>query len=302
MKNKLILILLFVNTTAWSCDICGCANGGAYFGIMPQIGRPFAGVRYRFSSYDSHLNSKLLRTKETFIATELWARFYPVKRVQVMAFVPYYMNQQQEIMTGVLRKAKGIGDITALANYNVFNTFWDTARVHRVNHTWLVGVGVKAPTGRFRYDQTEVSEVNNPNFQLGTGSVDVLLSTLYSMRIGQWGWNTDLTYKVNSTNAQAYRFGNRVTANSLVSYTKEFSRVTLMPNAGMYTEVSAQDVRDGVRNHQTGGYVTMANTGLEVYLKRLSVGFTYQIPVVQNLADHELKARSRGTLHVTVML
>lgn len=302
MKNLLIFSFLFLQTTAWACDICGCANGGAYFGIMPQIGRPFVGLRYRMSAYDSHLNSKLLRTKENFVATELWARLYPVKRVQVMAFVPYYVNQQQEVLSGVTRKIHGIGDITVMANYNVFNTFWDTTRVHRVNHTLLVGGGIKVPTGRFRYDQTEISEVNNPNFQLGTGSVDVLLSALYSMRLGSWGWNTDFTYKGNSTNAQDYRFGNRITANSLIFYTKELSHITLMPNAGMYAEVAAQDFRDGVRNHQTGGYVTMANTGLEVYLKRFSIGATYQLPVIQNLADHELKARSRGTLHVTLML
>ena len=302
MKKILIFSLLLIQTTAWSCDICGCANGGAYFGIMPQIGRPFVGLRYRMSSYDSHLNSKLLRTKETFRATELWARFYPAKRIQVLAFAPYYFNHQQDIASGVVRRLQGLGDITLLGNYNLFNTFWDSTRVHRVNHSLLVGAGLKVPTGRFRYNQTEVSEVNNPNFQLGTGSVDVLLSALYSMRIGSWGWNTDLTYKVNSTNVQEYRFGNRLTANSLIFYTKELSHVTLMPNAGMYAEVAAQDFRDGVRNRQTGGYVTMANTGLEVYLKRFSIGATYQLPVIQNLADHELKARSRGTLHVTLML
>lgn len=302
MKKLLIFTLVLWPLVSSACDICGCSNGGAYFGIMPQVGRPFVGVRYRLSSYDSHLNSQYLRTKETFRATEVWARFYPARRLQVMAFAPYYVNQQEEVSSGAIRRLQGIGDVTALANYNIFNTFWDSTRVHRVNHSLLLGAGAKLPTGRFRYDQTDLSEVNNPNFQLGTGSIDALLSALYSMRAGSWGWNTDLTYKLNTTNAQQYRFGNRLTANSLVFYAKELSSVTLMPNAGVYAEVAAQDHRNGVVNTQTGGYVTMANLGMELYTKRFSVGATYQHPMAQQLADGELKARSRATVHITLML
>ncbi len=302
MKKLLIFSFLLAALPGLACDICGCSNGGAYFGIMPQVGRPFAGVRYRLSSYESHLNSQYLRTKETFRATEVWARFYPVRRVQILAFAPYYFNQQQEVNSGTVRNLHGLGDITALANYNVFNTFWDSVRVHRVNHSLLLGAGAKLPTGRFRYDQTDLSEVNNPNFQLGTGSVDALVSALYSMRVGSWGWNTDLTYKLNTTNAQQYRFGNRLTANSLFFYTKELAAITLMPNAGVYAEVAAQDHRNGVRNNQTGGYVTMANLGLELYTKRFSIGATYQHPLAQQLAGGELKARSRATVHITLML
>lgn len=301
MKTISFVISLFVSVSASACDLCGCANGGAYFGILPQVGRSFVGLRYRTSSYESHLNSRLLRTREVFHTTELWGRFYPAKRVQVLAFVPVQFNRQTQLSDGSVRRERGLGDATVLANYNLFNTFWDTTRTHRVNHSLLLGGGLKLPTGRFRYDPANDAQVANENFQLGTGSVDGLLSLLYSIRAGHWGLNTDVTARLNTTNAQQYRFGHRLTANSLLFYVHETKGATFMPNVGLYVETAARDHRHGTPNDQTGGYVTMANAGLEVYLTRFSVGATGQVPLTQNVADHQVRANARATVHVTVM-
>jgi hypothetical protein len=286
--------------SATACDLCGCSNGGAYFGIMPQVGRQFVGVRYRTSSFDSHLNS-MLRTREQFQSAELWGRFYPIKRLQVLAFVPYFFNQQNEVNTGRQVSLQGLSDITALASYNVFNTFWDSTYTGRMNHSLLLGGGIKLPTGRYKYDIGDLSNVANPNFQLGTGSTDFLLTVLYSMRLGNWGWNTDFVYKLNTTNSNQYRFGNRLTTSSLVFYVKEIGNLTLMPNAGLYAEIAAQDQHRGTHNNRTGGSLTMVNAGLEVFLKRLTIGSTYQHPIFQNLANREVHADARATVHLTVM-
>lgn len=83
-------MLIFIDASQLqACDLCGCANGGSFFGILPQSHRQFVGLRYRYSSYESHLNSVNLRTKEVFQSTELWGRFYPLKRMQVIAFLPF---------------------------------------------------------------------------------------------------------------------------------------------------------------------------------------------------------------------
>lgn len=285
----------------FACDLCGCANAGSYFGIMPQVGKQFVGLRYRHSSFDSHLKSPVLRTREQFQNVELWGRFYPVKRVQLLVFVPYFFNQQKELLSDKTFDLQGLGDITALANYAVFNTFWDSTYTRKTNHSLLLGGGIKLATGHYQYDIADPTDVANPNFQLGTGSTDFLVSALYSMRLSNWGWNTDLTYKINTANGNAYRFGNRLTASSMVFYTKAIGNVTLMPNAGLYAEIAAQDAHRALKNNRTGGYVTMANVGLEVFFSKFSIGSTYQIPAFQNLANGEIHANARATVHLSLM-
>lgn len=304
MTRKLLFVLMCAGgmvPIAPACDLCGCANGGSYFGMLPQSSRQFVGVRYRTSSFDSHLKSRVLQTKEYFQNTELWGRFYPFKRVQLMAFVPYFFNRQTEKLTGRTFELNGLGDVSVLVNYNVFNTFWDSTYTGHSQHSLLIGTGIKLPTGRFRYDVADPTDVANPNFQLGTGSTDFLLTALYSMRKGNWGWNTDLSYKLNTTNSNEYRFGNRLTANSLVFWTKEKGGATFMPNAGLYAEIAAQDHIQQKPNARTGGYLCMANGGLEVFVRNLSVGATYQHPIVQNLSNNEISANARATVHLTLM-
>src|SRR5690606_38382681 len=103
-----------------ACDICGCANSGSYFGLMPQSHKSVVGIRYNYMHFDTHPGSSVLSTRETFNIAELYGRFFPFKRVQVMAFVPYRFDRQA---TSALTKTNsGPGDISALASYNVFNS------------------------------------------------------------------------------------------------------------------------------------------------------------------------------------
>jgi hypothetical protein len=65
--------------------------------------------------------------------------------------------------------------------------------------------------------------------------------------------------------------------------------------------MAAQDQHRGTRNDRTGGYVTMANAGVEIFLKRINLGATYQHPLWQNLSNNEIRANARATVHLTVM-
>ncbi|MDI9866458.1 hypothetical protein QM480_19105 [Flectobacillus sp. DC10W] len=299
-----IFLLIFCCTFFYesrACDICGCSNGNAFFGILPQSHRGFLGLRYRYSNFDSHLNSQLLKTKESFHTTELWGRFYPLKKVQILAFVPYNFNAQTQILPNITNTIQGLGDITILGHYNVLNTFWDST-AHQVNHNLMLGLGVKAPTGKFKYDQNSVEEVANPNFQLGTGSTDFLVNAIYTVRYDQWGLNTDITYKINTENSNQYRYGNKLTTALTAFYAKGFGQGnTLMPNAGVYWEYAQNDHDKGIINKDTGGYWASANIGCEAFFKKFSFGVTHQMPFAQELSRGELKANARTTAHITFM-
>ncbi len=285
-----LVIYLFISNSGMACDICGCVNGGSFFGILPQGHRQFAGVRYRQNSFDSHIGSQLLEATETFRTTEFWMRLYPLKKVQVMAFVPYQQNQQHRLFDDFEAKLEGMGDARVFLHYNLLNTFADTTRLDRHwNHQLMAGTGIKAPTGRYQYDMYDVSEVANANFQLGTGSWDIPLNVIYTLKRHETGLNVNLMYNVNGTNSNGYKFANQTLLSLLAFRSIYLGNTNLVISAGTNTEVKGQDLKEGVRNEFTGGWYINAAVGVDIYWNKFAFGVNGQLPVVQHLSNQELK-------------
>ncbi|AQG79807.1 hypothetical protein [Spirosoma montaniterrae] len=301
---KKYVFFLFLTLSALStlaCDICGCGNGSSFFGILPQGHRRFLGVRYRYASFDSHIGSLNLQTREQFRTAELWGRFYPTKRLQVLGFVPYQFGQQTMLKTGSVTPLQGLGDVSAMAQYNLLNTFMQDSAARTIDHNLLIGGGVKLPTGRYRYDANSNAEVANPNFQLGTGSVDYLFTAIHTVRYKQWGLNTDLSYRLAGTNSNGYRFGNRLTGSLSAFYLSSVGPKAIMPNVGVFVEQAQRDRQHGIQNSRTGGYATYLSAGTEVYLNKLSLGVSYRHPLAQKLANGEIRANAQLSTHLTFL-
>lgn len=303
--KKIILILSFLCSLASTkaCDICGCGVGSYYLGLMPQFHKNFLGLRYRTMRFESHLNSYVLRTKEYFRTTEVWGRFYVTPKIQMMAFLPYSFNTQTDVNNSA-KQLQGLNDIALIANYNLFDFSMknDTTMRKFKHHLW-VGGGVKLPTGKYEFEEQDAGQVANPNFQLGSGSVDFLGNLFYNIRYKNWGFNQDLSYKINTSNRRRYRFGNRISGNSNIFYIYAISRkFALMPYGGLYYEVSGKDSRAGEQVQETGGYFTATNFGIDVYAyKRVSIGAIYQLPLQQKLGNGELRANERFHVQVSVL-
>lgn len=303
MKNSLLLFLFIFlfQVEASACDICGCANGGSFFGMMPQSHFQYLGVRYRNKNFDSHVNSSFYRSDENFQTAELWGRFYPFKRTQLMAFVPFSVNTQTVLLSNETSKISGLNDATVMMHYNVFSNHLDTLP-HKFYHNLMIGGGLKLPFGKYKYDENSTEEVANPNFQLGSGTLDFILSTLYTIRKNNWGLSAELGYKINQTNKNGYRFANRVTNSLILFRTTHAGSFTFMPNVGLFSEMAKQDLRHGERNSFTGGIMSNASIGLETYYKKTAVGFSYQKPVYQTVADRELLFKNQWSVHLTKLL
>lgn len=306
MKKNLIIILVgclfWGNQKTFACDLCGCGNGGSFWGIMPQSHKSFIGLRYGQKSYDSHLNSLSSQSHEDFWKTELWTRVFPFKKVQVLAFIPYNFNRQTIIKTGKQLSMQGIGDISTYVNYNLLNTITDTIP-HKFYHNLLIGGGIKLPTGKYQYDLLSDDEVANPNFQLGTGSTDFMANIVYTLKYKSWGLNYDFSYKINTYNSNEYRFGNRINTNlSALYFIGIGTDITIIPNAGVSYESSSMDEKSSIRNIRTGGDALLGSFGMESYFKKISVGINYQSPMAQNLANGELRANNRLNIHFTLMI
>ncbi len=301
MKKIITLILLGIMVTpSFACDLCGCANGSSFVGLLPRSGSQFLGLRYRQRSFDSHLNSKLLKTREDFQTAELWGRFYPIKKMQLLFFIPMNVNEQTSLYSGSKVQKKGLGDITLIAHYNVFNTLFDSTKTSQVYHNLLIGGGVKLPTGKFDYGYSDV-EIN-PNFQLGTGSTDFLLNAIHTMRYKGVGLNTEAGGRIAGKSHTSYRFGNKINASITAFYTKTGGVFTIMPNLGTSYDYGFKDKKEGVKNSQTGGYSLMTNAGLQTFYKKNSIGLTYSLPISQNLGGGELKVNPQFSMLVTIGL
>jgi hypothetical protein len=298
MQKFFTLALLLASFTfARACDMCGCANSGSYFGLMPQSHKSMVGLRYSRLNFETHPRSDYSRTSERFRITELYGRFYPAKRVQVMAFLPYRTDQQQ-LADGTLKKQQGPGDATLLANYNVLNTFMDREETRRFNHSVQLGGGIKLPTGRFRFDKNDPLAVANANFQPGTGSTDFILNAFYTLTTGKWGALLAASHKLNTTNARGYRFGNQTYGSVDVYRTSTLGKVSLMPHLGIYAEQGNYGTLEGKILRETGGQLLNGTAGVSVFATHWTAGLSVQQPLAQNLSQGEVVSQTRALVQV----
>ncbi len=299
--KKLVLMLLFAFPSL-SCDLCGCANSNSFLGLMPASNRGFLGIRYRQQSFESHLNSPVLKTRESFQTTEIWGRFYPFNRVQIMGVLPYSVHTQDQIAQGNTIQLSGLSDPTFFAHYNLVNTLLDSS-MHVINQSLLVGVGVKPPLGKFHYEQGNLNQVANANFQLGTGSTDFMGSALYNLRYNEWGINIDAQYRLPGENSDAYRFGPRSSVATTVFFVYgRGHQITLMPYASSTFEYAAKDLRSGDVQASTGGSIHWLGLGLEAFSKRFVMGVHVAQPFFQNLSGGELKAIHKLSFHLSYFM
>lgn len=295
MRTLLLTVaLLAMGAAASACDVCGCSIGGNYFGILPQFQRHFVGLRWSEQSFrsahsQSAAQSGHFDSDEHFRTVDVLGRFYPTRRLQVLTLVPYHDFRRTE--SGVLTQVQGLGDVSVLGNYILLNT-GDSLR-RRWQHTLTLGGGVKIPTGQHQL-RSDDGAVLLPNLQPGSGSTDFMLSATYTLRRGAWGMNADLLARLNTANKQAYRFGHRLSGSAKIFYWKNLRRaLTLLPNAGVFAD-AAQPNRDGRYDADaTGGFITLATAGLDVYAGRFSTGFTFQQPVYQHLGEGKTQASAR---------
>lgn len=298
MKYIVLIMALFCalsySKTTQACDICGCGVGGYYSGMLPQFHKNFIGLRWRYSQFRSDIGHELegidALSTELFHTLELTARYYPHRRVQLLAFIPLNLNTR--LAPNGNYQLAGLGDVSLLALYNVYNTSFIAEKT--IKHNWLIGGGIKAPTG-FNQWRDEQDELLTPSLQLGTGSLDFILASMYTLRYKRWGVNTNISYKINLANSDAYRFGNQLAANLTAFWLHKIKKTDwgLMPTLGVAFEQANFNTKKGYKRINTGGQQLLVNIGLEAYYKRFQFRVNYQQPTWQNLSDGLVIAERR---------
>lgn len=297
MRSLLCCMLFVISATAtYACDVCGASTGGQSLGLLPQYSKHFIGVQHQHRYYSS-VHTPLSDTKpvaysdEYYNTTQLWGRYTVGSRVQLFAFVPYQYNTRY--LSGTTTQMSGVGDITLLANVNIIRTA-DTADAI-LKHMLQAGVGIKMATGSYK-GVSQLEREGLPNMQPGSGSWDVPVNVNYTVRYNKLGANLDAAYTITTANNDNYKYGNRLNTQLAAFYAVNAGSVVLMPQLGMRYEYALHDYDNYDRkwlNEQTGGSITYAMAGVQVYYGSVGVQATYYKPVAQQYADGNVTINGR---------
>ncbi len=295
LKKLLLVGILAVSNYAMACDICGCANMSSTLGTMPQFQRNFIGLRWTHNSFTSSAFTEYTTT-DNFNEYDLYGGYYVHKKVQLMGIIPFVSNNSSSVENNYTES--GVGDVSLLLNYTAFNNL-DSNK--KFTQKLIVGAGVNLPTGKYTSEE-ELNSNSPSNFQTGTGSVDYMVNTIYTIRYKKWGFITQGSYVFNTTNASDYKFGNQFSVSGSLFYQKEVKKQIFLPSIGLQYENLDRDVNS--RNYYqygTGGNGLYLNVGMQVHLSTISFGAQYAVPIEQNYAKNQVEAKDRFSLNISYL-
>jgi hypothetical protein len=292
MKTFIILSMVgLLSLNAAACDVCGGGVNNLNPYLFPHLSKSYIGFsylhnHYRLNEYGSirnQYNNSLVFTGQ-----------YTVKnRLQLMAILPFQFNaittQNNSSFT------KGLGDVTLLANYLALQT-----KVGQTGHVVSAGAGIKFATGE--YNASNPNELNDQNFQLGSGSTDYLLNLVYRFSAGNFSFNTLGAYKYTTPNKDGYRYGDVLTTGATAVYLVRTEGISLAPYVQVINENHYRDAAGHILQDHSGGDVLYAGGGLDVSALKITVGVNYQAAARQNLIQGELQAKPRFSARISFSL
>ena len=281
----------------FDCDACGCSASGGSMGFGSMLNNNFVGLRYMKQSYTSRdgifANSPWI--DENFNTVQAWARVPVTEKIQISALVPYHFNERQ--LTAGTENIEGLGDITVMALYTVFETKKDsTFFTHKIN----LGGGVKLPTGKFK-EANNLGSVNQ-SFQLGTGSWDFPVVSEYVIKHKNLGLNTTLNYIFKTENSKNYQYGDQFNYAGTFFYLFDLKSVQIVPQAGLAGEVYQTNQQHGLDLPNTAGDILFSKFGIEAGKDKFSVGINAMLPINQNLSSGNMEANYRWSINLNYTL
>lgn len=284
-----------ISATA-GCDMCSM-----YLGLHPNQTKNSISIRYRFSLYESSQahnhsggsHSSITGTEwRTFQTIETWAQWRIGRKLQILVMAPYAMNSIENKGL-VLDAFNSIGDVQGLARYQVYRS---DAEDHKYIHRVIVGLGLKAPTGKYTVESDEGTAFPislDPHIQTGTGSWDLIYNIGYLLKYKQWGLNEEMLYKQNGTNKNEYHFANRFSSTSSIYYNYEKNDFNLMPSIGYMYEYSGMDKSNNIELSNTNGSAHYVVPGIDIYYKKFNWNISYQKAFVEHLRDANMSNNYR---------
>ncbi len=297
-------LLITMSVSAIACDICGSGAGGSYLGILPEFRKRFIGFRYQQNGLTSHLgqngSTTYLTARENYRVMELWGAANMGKKFRLAAFIP--VNFMERSSQQEKSSRQGLGDVTAIGYYQLLNSKHTTREHQLLIQSLWIGGGLKVPAGKYNPEEKNLQQSSQNSFQLGTGSIDFSIHTMYDIRLQDAGINTNMSYKVNTPNKYDYKYGNKFTLNVLGYYKFRIGKVlTIAPNSGVLFESAKKDSKTSdIYVWETGGRSLTGTVGMEVNAGKISIGSNFQTPLSQELGEGKIRAANRGMVHLSL--
>jgi hypothetical protein len=301
MKKVFIaLFILIIGPASNACDICGCGVGNFNPYMFPHLAQKFISVGYNYRYYRTNAHDDLgneTMNREYYQSISLAGQLTIAGKLELMGYLPFQSNLQKGVEGN--KSLNKLGDAILLANYRLF----DHISSHdQVRQTIVAGGGMKLPTGSYHYEEGSEEQVDNPNFQAGTGSTDFLLNGYYSLRYKKFAMSTGITYTMTTANKDDYRFGNRLLTVVQFKYVMDAGNISIIPNVGFAIDQMDQDKQSGADIDHTGGHNIQATVGLDVNNRKIGAGIFYSRPVSQDLAMGHIRAMPGLNIHVSFIL
>jgi hypothetical protein len=180
----------------------------------------------------------------------------------------------------------GLGDMSLLTNFSVFNNMENTSSLN-------ILAAVKLPTGitDFKNPEGEQAEVT---IQPGTGSTDFIFGASYSQNIislptisgakySAFPFTLSINYKLNNKGTDDYKFGNELLLHLSTAY-RFIERASLLLQVNAKFQEHADVGTTGEPRENTGGKWLYLSPGLKFYLiENLSIYGYFQLPLYRNV-------------------
>lgn len=284
-------MLLMLSASLHACDMCGCSAGGNSFGLLPGYQKHFIGLRYQNTSFTSKAhegsNEVHKESSEYYQSLQLWGRAVLHPKWHAFVFVPYKLNQRKEGNEHV--SIHGLGDISLLLNYVLLNT--GNQDSSNTKQFLQCGGGIKLPSGKF--DAIHQGIMLNENMQIGTGSIDIPLMAMYTLRHKKSGLNIEANYSMNTSNKYQFHFGNKLSTSCKLLRWMQKKEFTFLPQIGAGFEYSQIDKRQNKTVENSGAQVVLANAGMDMYYRNYSLAVQVQQPVVQEIGHGLIQNKTR---------
>lgn len=321
-KNSIHIILLcwFVNGIAntnhhrppvlkpLDCDLCSCASSTGNLGQNTLNNISFIGSRYLYQEFVSKAGifKNSPTSTEQFNTYQIWGKIPISKKFYLSAILPYQNLKRK--FTDSNERVNGIGDATLIGWFKIpfYKKQNEEGRKNYIGtskilsgHSIEFGIGTKLPTGTF---EQGLSDSVNPGFQLGTGSLDGILSAIYSYSGDKFGVNTNLTYYAKGENKNEYRFGNQFSFSTNFFYTIPKNNFNIMPFVGVAGNFYDNITQFGETLQNTNGTMYNASLGTEFLFKQLIIGGNYSLPIHHHLLGGNVTPKQSISFYINYRL
>lgn len=332
-KKLLFIILLYVNHTAFSCDICGCFMGITPYDNQSQIAflhryRVFNGYReYHQTSkfFPSGAYSQVLSPTITAQSPNknilpqiahgdehhgenndslLYTKTYSSKDFESFKVyelrLKYFLHKRIELnaIIPLINNRSKEDDLyrehTGIGDPTFFAGYHLVQKVEELKFQQRLITGLGFKLPSGNYYAKDASGKRMPFLmQPGTGSIDYFAYVNYILGYKKAGLSLNSIYKINGANYYHEKIGNSYSGYLNLFLKTKIKQLVLIPSAQIYYEYTKGLYVHSKLRKGTEMNVLLIGPGIDLYYKNIGLNFAVQFRGYEKAIEGNLKSAGR---------